>query len=263
MNVYSDGSQVVLTIPFADSDGNAVTVASAAYRVLDELGTEIVASTPIAISGGEVETSITVTGANNTLAVDATRMMRVIELTMTDGNSSIYVTSTRYIIEATSVLEVYSNTLVTYDEAIMIAMDIPNLGSWDAATDRQRQAALLDAYAAIARLSFEVPDSRDPMEYLFAGSTVIDSIYDLDPADWALLPAQFITDFSKAQVVEADSLLGGDDVADRRRRGLMSETIGESSMMFRPGKPLNLPVNQRTLRYLTGYVRQGLRLTRV
>lgn len=263
MNRYSDASQVVLTVPFVDKNGNSVSTSTVAYRVLDEAGLEVVASTPIVLSGGEVETVITVLAADNTLPVDATRMMRVIELTMTDANGAIYVTQTRYVIEASSVLEVYGNTLITYDEAILIAMDIPNLDSWEAATDSQRQAALLDAYAALARLSYEVTDPRDPMDYLFPGSTSIDSIYDLAPADWALLPAQFVIDFSKAQVVEADSLLGGDDIADRRRRGLMSETIGESSMMFRPGKPLNLPVNQRTLRYLSGYVRQGIRLTRV
>jgi hypothetical protein len=80
----------------------------------------------------------------------------------------------------------------------------------------------------------------------------------LTAAEIEALPALFLQALRMAQIAESDSILGGDPVGELRREGLMSKTVGESSQMYRPGKPLVMPVSDRAMRYLAGYVRRSL-----
>lgn len=63
-------------------------------------------------------------------------------------------------------------------------------------------------------------------------------------------------------MIEANARLGGTDVSDLRREGLMSATVGEVSQMFRPSKPLVLPISHRALQVLAGYITWSVRASR-
>jgi hypothetical protein len=52
---------------------------------------------------------------------------------------------------------------------------------------------------------------------------------------WQEYPAYFRDALARAQVIQANALLTFDPIADRRRAGVFSEKIGESSMMFKNG----------------------------
>ena len=86
------------------------------------------------------------------------------------------------------------------------------------------------------------------------------NIGNISEVDLTLIDSDLLAAIAKAQIAEADFMMGGDTVEDKRRTGLMSETVGESSNMFRPGKPLVLAGSEKALRYLTGYITWSRRI---
>lgn len=84
----------------------------------------------------------------------------------------------------------------------------------------------------------------------------------LNEAQFMNLDERFRSALCRAQVIEANARLGGTDVSDLRREGLMSATVGEVSQMFRPSKPLVLPISHRALQVLAGYITWSVRASR-
>jgi hypothetical protein len=157
------------------------------------------------------------------------------------------------------------NSFQTYPEAIQLSREIPGLVAWGAKTDIERSAALVEAYERLIRLGYRIPRPEvDTMDRIDSGLAL-----DLSPRHWEImtigdfdgLPARFTRALRKAQIAEAEDILGGDVIAGRRKAGLLSESVGESSMMFRTGKPLNLGISGAALAYLTGYI--NIRMTTV
>jgi hypothetical protein len=94
---------------------------------------------------------------------------------------------------------------------------------------------------------------------------------DITPRMWPLMtedlfaqyPEAFREALKRAQVVEANQILTGDGYASRRKAGLMSESVGESSMMFKAGvRPLDLGISREALDYLTGFLNNRITTTR-
>lgn len=248
MKTYGDGSDVEMIIPFLTERGDAFVPNSLSYRVLDQSGAELVASAVIAY-GGEEEAVITVDSVSNTLGADETRLMRVVELSaVTD--EGIVVVEGRYVIESVTYIGVGDNSFQTYNEALLIELDLIGVDSWAESPIHKKKAAMIEAYTNITKLAFRLQGSQDR---LFAGTRDV-AMRDLSASEIAALDADMLLAVRKAQVVEADVILGGDPIADKRKTGLMSETIGESSNMFRPGKPLVMPVSDRALRYLSPFI---------
>ena len=257
MDIYRDASAVKIVVPFTDEDGNAVAPLTASYRVYDQDGVDLIASTPYAFTPGtDTEATITVGAVHNTLN-GATRLMRVVELKMATDDATIYSNSVTYVIESNSLLTVPENTYQTYEQAQLVAMDIATLTGWDAATDRARRAALVEAYHKIGKLRFRV--GYEDWQSRITGTQEVPDVNSLTLSEFNALPADFIAALRRAQVAEADSVLGGNTTQDLRKDGLMSNSVGEVSQMYRPGKPLTLPVSSRALQFLTGYVKYGMR----
>lgn len=257
MEIYRDGSVVKVSITYANDEGLAIIPSSLSYRVFDQDFVELVASTPIAYAAGDTFADITVGSTENTLGVGERRVMRIVELTIVTDDGT-YTQEVRYIIEANATLTTGDNSFQGYNEALLTSMDIINISGWDAANDRDRKKALIEAYHNICNLRFFITYSQDRV---FAGETII-NLQDLSKAELLVLDVDFMNAIRKAQVIEADVLLGGDLIEEKRRNGLMSETIGESSNMFRPGKPLVMAVSKRALRILAKYVSHARELGR-
>jgi hypothetical protein len=273
------GTDVTLTLPLVDSSGNQLTVSAISYRVTDEGGSEIVAKTALAgFVSGNADAVITVPAAFNALPAGKTRALRNIELSLTiDGNTVFKHAS--YVIELPDPLVVGVNSFTSLPGAVFAAASIPNLAAWDAASDEQRIAALIDARAHIVQLSFAqlssnvnwgqdslnfIPEGAYDTNYvgnsnLFMFSGNLDL---LRPDQFAQLPSRFVDALVKAQVAEADYILGGNDIEKKRQDGLIQDNIGESRQMFRNGKPLQLPVCRRALAYLSYFVTFSKRIGR-
>lgn len=247
MNTYLHGFDVSLSVSL-----QGIAATSFTYRVLDSAGAVVVAeSAPIAVLAGTTSVPIVVPASANTLAADVYADIRKVELRVTaaDGTRPI---SELYAIEAADVLVEGVNSYQNYETAELTAMFTQPLDMWESTPRAARIAALVEARDRIGRLSFVEMDAFDG----------VFSINDLTAVEFATLSEPLRKALKKAQLVEADYILGGSAVDHKRDQGLMSETIGESSNMFRPGKPLDLPVTKRTARILTGHISFAARIGR-
>lgn len=253
MDVFRSGTDVKMTVAFVDDTGTTINVASASYRVLDENRVEVVAVTALTVNAGDTSTQITVLAANNALPTGAIRAGRTIEITMVDTNGNTKTTSASYVIETTEVLGIMTNSYQTLENAEIVAFDLPELERWNSATVQQKRAALVEAYHRLGNLAYRVGwnQSQDQLSFPFWS---IRNLNEWTKTEFDRLPPKFKLALNRAQVTEADMILGADDIGELRRDGLMSQSIGESSQMYRPGKPIMLPVSIRALRKLSGYV---------
>lgn len=284
MEIYLAGTPVTLTVPMQDRNGNALTVASISYRVVDQAGLEVVPLTPLAsfvATATEAIIEITadvnniapVPGTINSNQIDAfaVRGVRTVELILNVGGNSV-VLNKSYALEPTDPLVVGVNSFQNFPQAELTSLDIPNMPGWAGASDKEKIAAMVDARAHICQLNFwmlnsninwgqdslnYVPEGAYQSPYASGGNHLFifnGNLSLLTPLQFDRLPARFKAALRLAQVAEADSILGGDPVDVRRREGLLSEAIGEVRQQFRAGKPLDMPVSKRALRYLSQFV---------
>lgn len=250
---YTAGTDLSFEISLTDDDGNVIEATSVEYAVYDGSGAVLLALTPVAGLGSEI--TILVEAVHNTLPAGVSRDAREIKLHCQTDNGLVVVTHT-YVIEAVSgVLVRGENTLVTLGTADMLASTMSNANGWKSATKRQKIAALLEAYQRLGKLRLLRHDTeyRDYTAAPYPISAAA-ALIDMTPSEVLTLDAKMLAALSLGQVSEADIILAGEDVVDRRSDGVILETIGEVKKMFRGGKPLPLTVNKRTMGYLSAYV---------
>lgn len=264
MNVFLAGTDVTLSLPLLDSDGNALAVETIEFRVTDEAGAEVLPRAALVEFIAESATvEIPVLAVNNTLGEGVTRGARFIELFCIVGGNTV-VLNGGYVIQNVDRLAVGVNSFQTYPMAIYTATDMANLPGWDAASDDARRAALMEARHHINQLSFNALTSgngwgQDNLNYVAEGTrdgfmTDSASLDSLTPAQFMQLPERFRKALCLAQIAEADVILGGDPIEKKRLEGLVADMVGESKQMFRPKTPLRLPVSRRALGYLSLWV---------
>jgi hypothetical protein len=284
MDIYLAGTQVTLVVPLQDRNGNPLTVTSISYRVVDNTDTQIVPLTALAtFIAASTSATIVVPATLNNLAVIpatitnnqidmfSTREVRTVELHLTISGNTVILTKS-YALESDDPLMVGLNSFQTLPQAELVSIDIPNLLAWSAATDSDKLAALIDARSHICMLNFWllnsninwgqdslnfIPDGTYQSPYISTGSGMFifnGNLSLLTPTQYNTLPIRFRAALCKAQVAESDSIMGGDPIDIRRREGLMLESIGEVKQMFRAGKPIDLPVSKRALKYLSQFV---------
>lgn len=267
MKHYPVGVDVALSVPLTDPNGAALTPTGLSYAVKDEAG-EIIAG-PIALSAPYTSpVAITIPASLNNAAGG-----RLVELSIITA-AGTYVGQAIYGLRASSRLVLFQNTLQTLLQAELRADSMPNLDDWHAAANTEKETVLVEAFRRLTRLSFLVPDPHafDPdwQSRISLGShrRLVSSMWPLmTPELWDDYPAHFHDAIMNAQVAEANDILSSADKLDaielKRRAGLMSESVGESSMMFRSGvRGLDTAVCRRSMEYLTGFLDNRYTLTR-
>lgn len=245
MQAYLGGTDVTVTIPLLDAVGNALAADSVEYRVIDQDENIVVAKTALAgFIAGDTVAIVGIPAVSNDLGT-LKRGVRAVELFVTT-DAGVVMISHEYIIEALETLIVGVNSLMTYSSALLVSYDIPNLPGWGQATKVERQRALHAAYRNLGRVSLRF----------------VDDVTDLDAGQLATLDAKYLECLKRAQVIEADFLLGGDEVDAIRRSGIMSATVGESSQFFRTSKPLDGPICKRAMKELAEYTNMRARVGR-
>ena len=262
MDTFLDATDVTITIPFEDSEGNVHSATYAEYRVVDESGTEIVANTfiPGFVSDSK-EAVIGIAAADNTLGASAVEGVRSVDVFATVNGENTMIFNKTYMLQKEDLLQIGVNSYQTYPQAELFAKSIFNSDGWDAATKNQRVRALINAWENLGKLYYWV--LTDPYERpTISNSDWAGGLNELTEAEFLTLDAEFIKAVRRAQVIEADDILGGNPVEDIRSEGLMSKTVGESSQMYRPGKPLLLPVSRKALEALSGWISFSKRIGR-
>jgi hypothetical protein len=263
--IYRENTSVKVTVPFTDDTGSSFTPDSATYAVYDHLDNEIVAETSVSLGSDSVE--ITVDGANNMISDGYQRGFRNIQVKFVTGGDEIYVRQ-EYLIKKNNELSIMVNSFQTYAIAAMSAQDLASLDAWQHKSRDERCQAMIEAFHRLMTMTFSPWKHNDIYKETVADdapwsrrSNVI-KLTDYTQAEFERLNPNFLEALRRAQIVEADVILEGDIVGDKRRAGLLSETIGESSAMFRPGKPLDMGVSAQALRQLKGYISYSVRIGR-
>lgn len=279
MDVFSAGTAVTLSIPLTDASGNKVMVTSVHYRVTDQAGAEITPATPLSgFTAGDDAAIIVVTSAENTLGADVKQALRSVELICTVGpESNTWQAQAAYVISVLDPLVAGANSFMTYNQACFMSIQVPNLTSWNTTDRDSRIAALIDARDHICQLSFtplndSVNWGQNSLNYIPEGTRSTNYVGGmlspggdlglLTPDQFSQLPQRFVDALMKAQLAEADAILGGDSLERKRRDGLVQDVVGESSQTYRQSKPLDMPVSKRALRYLSLYITYAKRIGR-
>lgn len=264
MHAYLSGSEVRLTISLLDATtGEAIQATAIEYRVVDESETDLtLGKLPLtAYVEGDESVEVVIEEGLNVLPLDTYRSLRVVELYLTTAAGIIRLEDA-YLLEAEHVLIEGANSFMSMSKAVFMGFEIPNLTGWNNADKAQRIAGLLSARRNIGMLRFKVyADERDTITESILGSVGSD-LLKMNSTQWAALPLDFKLAICRAQLIEADYLLGGDEIGDIRRSGLMSMTVGEAKQFFRPGKSVEGPICKRAYKEISRYVLSGVRIGR-
>jgi hypothetical protein len=277
MNTYPVGVSVQAVIQFLDSIGNALVPTALSYQVLDE--NELVIKSPVsqAFTTGDTKSTIAVAPSYNTLAAGATNGLRIVELDLTTADGSIYALRYTYALGVTDQLVLLTNSFQTLAFSMLEASNLPAsaVTAYSGATDALRIPAMAEAYQRLTRLGYFVrwPRDVDAQNYLTEWEFLNNRI--ISPRFWQVMtldtylnlyPEHFRMSLRRAQIVEANVILGGDPVSDtlmkKRRDGILSEDTGQSKMMFRSSKPLDIGISRAALSYLTLYIDMRQTMTR-
>jgi hypothetical protein len=261
MDRFPVGTAVTLQIAYVDYNDVAVVPTGVSYTVRNENDDELAADIPVA---GPYTDKATITIAGN---LNTPAGARMIELKMTNAAGDTFVDAV-YEVRDRVRLVLLDNSFITYLQAQLIANMMPNAVGWQGATEDQRIYALMAAYERLTRFAYLIkwPEQVDTQNILLQ-----DQHARITPQMWPAMtpellapyPVNFRNALAKAQVIEANAVLTGDPIADKRRAGLMAESVGESKMMWRGGvRPLDYGVHRDTFDALKGYIDYRLTLTR-
>jgi hypothetical protein len=258
MNTILLGQDVKVEFPLA----SGATAVSGAWWLEDASGALLQSETPFAPGDMLIGLlRVTVPGALN--ATPGLRVMRVRWVEPDDVLGEGGELAWRVI--PAQELEIQVNSFQGYNQALDIASGMVGVDAFMAATRDHRVRALAEAWRHLVALRYHEPHLTHRQDRIrdvpWAGDTL--SLEEVSPSEFVALDIKLVTALRRAQVVEADHLIGGgDSVEAHRRAGLMSSSVGEVSQFFRPGKPLQLAISLRALRELRGYASLSPRLGR-
>jgi hypothetical protein len=257
MDTFLAGQPLTITVALIDGNGSTITDSlTATFRVVDEEGQEILASAPLDVVAGAGLVEVAVPAQANQVTPGVTRGYRRVEVTVAGADGNQTLNFEEYLIEPAQGLIVMTNSFMTYPAAALAAAEIGSISAFQEASRRDRIAALTQAYQNIVRLRFRVTDGYRSMNQrrIYWNADGYVDLRQMSEEDFLTLHPPFLQDLRAAQVLEANETLDQFSVQRKRSSGLLSETIGESSMMFQTGKVLNAGLARRSIEVLRPYL---------
>lgn len=264
--VYIEGSDVVVTQTLPVKSGVAIVPTSVEYAVFDETGASITVRTSVpGYAAGDIVLEVPFSA--NILQSDKNRGLRTVEFYINTAGDGEFKTRQRYILQNYEVLDLPVNSFQSLEQAFLVAAEIPELVGWNAAEENQKIAAMITAHQQICRLSFRFyKDDGVQLDYSYRANpndyTYVPRMRLITLSDWNQFPSRFQNALQRAQLFEADTMLAGDPVRDKRLNGIISETVGESKMFFNNRPPISMPVSRKSLEALAGYFYYNNRIAR-
>jgi hypothetical protein len=271
MNFYPEGYTVELVVAFTDLNGAAVTPTVVNATLTDGEDAVLANFDNIVIEDGAASATVTVPSGYNLLDDGELRAARILHVELVTAAGSIK-RSLSYVVESEQRLEIMTNTFQTYEAAEIQALDIPNISGWSSASEDQRKAALVEAYRRLTNIPMKFPTygaqrNWDGFNKLIDRDLECETIItregwnEVTPDLYSSFPSGFKKALRRAQFLEANELLQGDSVGAKHRAGIVTETIGESSVTLRAGR-IDFGVASQTLQALTGYIYFNMRIKR-
>jgi len=268
------GQSATLTLEMTDANDQAVVASAVIWQILDEDGEVIAGATVDDFVAGSGTVTFTIEPQHLELPQGEAHAGREILLTATTDNGDVEIRD-YFVLVGSQPLIRYGNTLLTYPEALAKRRDFgPTLDGWDGADEKARIGAMVHAHANLSRIAYfvrQLPSSGNVRDYAAYGTGDGDCLFEvvrkihlstMTAPKFAELPADFKKAIKRAQLIEADVLLGGDLVGRVRQDGIISETIGESSTFYSSKPFMNLAINRRTYEVLKAYIRIRIGVSR-
>jgi hypothetical protein len=142
------------------------------------------------------------------------------------------------------------------DDLIKLAqrrLDLPALGQYLSTDLSTFRTAIMNAYDNIGLVRVNIQATPD---------NIVSTTNDLDLAELGMLTERVRKQLMLATLIEANYLLGGDPIEERRKAGLLSHSAGESTHFFQTSKPVALPVSRKTMDAMKGLVNWTAKVSR-
>lgn len=229
MSKTASGCDITLTVDYIYNDSE-LTLTNFQYSVYNAAGTLLTGpTTDPDFDADNTSSTITIDGTHNTITTKKDIRHVVCSLVTVAGT---YRKDVFYEVEGNVLLLTpLEDSFVTYPESVLIRSRISEpLTYYDALTDELKAVVLANAYDRINNLSFsyDAIQASTPSPLTYDAQT----LSDLSTGAFNALNARFLEAVKKAQIVEANSLVEYSPVSEKIRAGIISETIGESSMFF-------------------------------
>lgn len=262
MKFYPEDYNVELVVGFTDLNGQPVTPTEISAVLYDGEDQVVVDFGSLPFVAEEGSKSIMVPAAFNVLEDGELRAARILRVELMTAAGAIR-RSFSYVIEAEQRLVIMTNTFQSYEAAEIAALETPNASGWATATEEKRKAALIEAFRRLTNIPMKYALRDEDGRLILEDETIIerDRWAEVTPDDYAGFPTHFRKALRRAQFLEANELLQGDNVAKKHRAGIVTETIGESSVTLRNGR-VDYGVSSVSLQALAGYIYFNMRIAR-
>ena len=267
MIIRDAGDAITLSLSTADFG----TVSEANYRIINASGATVQESQTAALDADQQLATVEIAHSLTALPDDMDRMLLVIRLEA-HGSLGSFVDEQLVMIRQRKSLVIPAESFQTVNDAILRSMDIIDIDNWHAADADARRLALIEAGARLKRIRYLVFGDRSyvPMNRITIYPDLTDDDDDfgahlfeyMDRDQFLALPRSFLRDLYRAQIIEADMILGPETAEQKRLSGIMSDTVGETSQMFRTGRPIELPVCKRAFREISRWLDNVWRIGR-
>ncbi|HBL6736636.1 hypothetical protein ACSNLR_23020 [Klebsiella pneumoniae] len=265
LGVYKDGDDVTLRFSL-----DVMSATSATYSVKDARGKIITSGVNVPVTDGQMFVAVTIPGSVNALE-ERERDLRRVTLSVDAGGVFIN-KEQQYIVLRSFELSVPGQSFISIADAQLQAIDMLNGGSLLSGSEGDLRRQLIEATRRVKSMSFSVRriygidwDDYDRPQNMLATSTLPfrwAGQYTSDIVDWSKLsdedfmefPESFRSALALAVVNEASEIAGGNDIQRAREDGIVSESIGETTIAYRQGKSAVSTVSRTTWRILLKYM---------
>lgn len=246
---FTAGKPAKISIVLQDDMDTAVDASAVTWTLYDERGNPLTTGAAAGFTESDPAAVVELTAEQT--AVDGPLAAReiVLECTTTDGAVEV---REAVLFVSSAPLTVAVNSFQTATEAVATRAEIARLEAFDAAPKVQRTAAMIEAHRRILRVAFQIPQAFDISNIAWGSRRV--PLARLKEDDLRRLPEAFQRALRRAQLIEANSLLEVNTVDQKRKEGVVSETIGEASMFLSSKPYLNLPISRAAYEELKSFI---------
>lgn len=246
-----------------------LTVDTLTYSVFDNAGNTLLSEQPATLDS-DYSVQVAIPAEVNQIG-DADRALRRVKLKATTGTTTVEFENV-YVLLNNFELAVFEQSFATLDDAAMYAIDMVKGDVILNMSRVQLRRLLIEATIRLKQMPFSIrrifgvdyDDYDRPMNMLNVHNVYWgqEGQYRMDLIDWSKMSPELYAglpdDFKKtllvATVNEVAEIASTTDSQSARDEGIVSESIGETTIAYRQGKAANLTVNRTTWRLLVKYL---------
>ena len=280
MNTYPEEKDVVIEVQVLATSGEPfVNPCLASWKLTDVDGEILTEGEVSEVKDGVCK--ITISAEFNHAETGRIKDLRILYVEFSAEDAEIEEQTVKYLIAAKKPLVVGSNSFLTLEEAELLAATTPNMTQFLNASEDQLVQTLAASYEKIARYRFRISSTRAMEDIAFVSEVawrpraITDDdplgihsyrfkLSEVTPESFKTLPEDFRKALAKAQILEANSeLTPTDTIEQRRRKGVILETINEVKMMFSSTTPVKETICSEAMTILSPWIDRSVRITRV